>query len=401
MGVKDAHAAQIVAQRNKYCNYKGCEYSLYVDEVLYERTVLDSYGLNSIDVCVPMKGAGSAVIKFSIFNSTFRQFGPISKSVSTIFKLGSIVRINMGYGNTAACETVFKGFVYMIGEEYDYMSSEESPSFVVTVMDARKLMMINGNKYQILTGNGYTGIIKLILDKYKAILDKIEVLPGVSNQAPMQLPQNTNDYDFIMNEIIGCGKLGSDFYVSCGNAYLKPRSIAKPIPDVALTVNTREGIDDLDYFRLDRSFVNTTLNVYGIDYDKDTVTTPAISKILKTPLNPMAPGTVIKPLAIPKDVVVSDVMCNNYDDATFIAQNLADDVMYKTWHGVGKGHMIPDIAIGKYIAVDGTDTLSMGNHYVTMVRHEIRNKKIISKGQDRGVSVVATTYFETEGYMNK
>ena len=395
MGVKDAHIAQLKKQKKEHYNYKGCEYSLTVDNKIYQRAALDKYKLTSIDVCVPMKGAGSAVIKFASFDATFRNFG----FVSTMFNLGSIVEIKMGYGNFRNCRTVFKGFVYMIGEEYDYMSSEESPSFVVTVMDARKLMMINGNKYQILTGNGYTGIIKLILDKYKAILNKIEVTPGASNQAPMKLPQNTNDYDFIMNEIIGCGKLGSDFYVSCGDAYLKPRSIAKPIPDVAFTVTIGNGSDNLDYFRIDRSFVNTTLNVYGIDYDKDTPI-QAI-RTLQTPSDPMAPGTVIKPLAIPKDVVVSDVMCNNYDDAAFIAQNLADDVMYKTWHGVGKGHMNPDVKIGEYIAVDGTDALATRNQYVTMVRHEIRKKTIISKGQDRGVSVVATTYFETEGYMNK
>ena len=392
---KDKYSSSIAKEEKKNKNYAGYEFSLVVGSKRYDRAELDAFGIFVIDVCVPMKGAGSAVIKFANFDYNNRKF----KDVSKMFNLGDIVKIKIGYSNGSNCRTVFKGFVYMLGEEYDYSFPEGSVAFVVTVMDVRKLMMINGNKYEFVSGNSYAAIAKSILSKYRTLLGRnISVSPSllaVKKPKSMKLSQNTNDYDFIMNEIIGCGKLGADFYVSCGKAYIKKRSEGvSSKPDVAFSINRRDSSDSLDFFKVDRLFIDTKVEAYGYDYEKDKP--QKVVNNVKTKIQAHSVKTIAD-----KGICKSEVLCNSYDDVKNVAQNLADDIMYKTWHGSGRGLLNPNIEVGKYIAVDGVDDISSGLHYVTMVRHELRKKASINKGRYEGFYTVGLTYFETEGYKNK
>ncbi len=121
--------------------------------------------VTSLKATLSLEGASMVVIKFAgLYDEKNHTF---DKSVKNTFKPGTVVELEMGYKSNA--ELVFKGYVDMLGCEF----GDQAPKIVVTLMDARRLMMSAGSVYRLHDVKNYSDAVKTILQKYAKLCSAV------------------------------------------------------------------------------------------------------------------------------------------------------------------------------------------------------------------------------------
>ena len=302
--------------------------------------------LNEIIVTLSLKYASSVEIRISnAYDIVKRSFDDKMKSK---FKLGTVVEIELGY--LSSTQAVFKGFVYMVGADFS-----EAPMYVVTLMDARRLMMVSGIKHILHDVKNYSDAFKTAIGPYSKLFSAQTEITDDKLEDPIS--QTTNDYDFVINDLIKKGKTGREFFILYDKGYFrtKPQS-GTPIMKIELG---RELLN----FKMDYAYLDVEIEVVGVDEsEQKSISGKAAAKSKE------AQDSLISETPV---ITVVDPDVNNQEKADTRAKALAamEDNAAKTGNGTCIG--LPEIVPGRYIEIVMLEEMVNRKYYITEVKHTV------------------------------
>lgn len=296
-----------------------------------------------LEMNLSIEAAGSVRIKFA--NVYDVKNHSISSVIKSTFQLGSIVEVEMGY--LSATQKLFKGYVEMLGVE---MGKENL--FVVTLMDAKRLMINSGKKNILYTVKNYSDVLKKIMSNYSSVCSlSIDV---TNDNLENPISQITNDYDFVMTELIKKGKVDREFIILAGKAYFrKPNKVTAPIMKV------RYGRELVD-LSVSHCYKDLIVNVIGVDDKQNTVNGQAKAKGVLSQRKVMSETPIL---------IVTDPYADTKDKATIKADAIARQEKEKCCIGRGSMIGIPEIVPGRYLEVENLDAMLNKKYYITEVMH--------------------------------
>lgn len=325
------------------------------------RDLIKTMGLivEEIIITLSIKEAGSAVIKLAgLYDEKSHLF---QSQVKSKFKLGTVVEIEIGY--LSSTEKVFKGFVAMLGAEFSSHSL-----FVVTLMDARRLMMISGKKHKLYSVEHYSDAVKSVLGNYSKLCTPS--VDPTSDSLTEPVSQTTNDYEFIMKELIGKGRTDREFFLFADKAYFrKPQKIVAP----AMSVKYGRELQEL---KVDFSYLD--LSVEAVGYYQ------AEQKAVKA--NASAKSAMSQTKLIGKTPVFT-VTAPDADSSGKVkirAEAIARMKKDQACSGSGCCLGLPEIVPGRYLKVDTLEKMVDRAYYLTEVTHVMSGEHFL-------------TYFEIGG----
>lgn len=298
----------------------------------------------SVEITLSLRSAGMAVIKLAgLYDIESHSF---KAAVKARLAPGTVAELEVGY--LSATQRVFKGFVAMVGAEFG-----EDAILVVTLLDARRLMMTGGRKQLLHNVANYSDAVKTILGEYSRLCSP--VIDATSDSLESPVSQTTNDYEFIVRELIGSGKTDREFFVVGDKAYFrKPRSVKSPM----LTLQFGR---ELTGFKVDFSYLNLKVEVIGYDPgEQQAVKASAQAKGFLT--QSMLQGTA--PVS-----VSPDADADSSQKASLRAGALARKSEEKGCVGRGSAIGLPELIPGRYLQIKGLDSMVDHKYYVTEVTH--------------------------------
>lgn len=313
----------------------------------------NSLVIQELEVTLPLDAAGSVVIKFAdLYDEINHAFD--AKTVHT-FRPGTVVDIELGYLSTT--QKVFRGYVAMLGVEMG-----EAELLVVTLMDVKRLMMVSGKKCILHKERNYSDAFQKVMGSYTALCSTR--IDATSDQLEEPIPQISNDYDFIMHELIGKGKADREFIVCAGVAYFRrPQKVSAPI------LTLRYGRELLS---LSIAHCYQDLNIEVISADRKEA---AVTGRAKTKAN-----TAQKKLLSKTPVSMeTDSYAQTKSRADTAAQAAALQEKKRSSLGRGSTLGIPEIIPGRYIKVENVDAFINQKYYITEVTHSYRNDTFITQ----------------------
>ncbi|MBO4395710.1 MAG: hypothetical protein J5819_05130 [Eubacterium sp.] len=316
----------------------------------------------SLKATLSVDGASMVVIKFSgLYDEKNHTF---DKKVKSTFKPGTVVEMELGYKSKSTM--VFKGYVDMIGCEF----GDQSPKIVVTLMDARRLMMSAGSVYRLHDVKNYSDAVKTILKKYaKLCSPKVD---DTSDNLEEMVSQTQNDYDFIIGDLIRWGKVNREFFIVGDKAYFRePHKEKTPIITMQygrelLALKTNEEYRDLK------------VQVFGSDEVKQE---PVSGQASVTKAS--GQSTIISPTP---ELNITDPTADTAKKASDRASAIAQRLTWEAQTGRGMCIGLPELVPGRYIKVEKLDSdLCDKSYYLKTVVHEIDEEHF-------------RTMFDIEGY---
>ena len=303
--------------------------------------------VSSARVTLSLEGAGMAVIKLSgLYDEKKHTFDSSAKSS---FKVGTVVVLELGYGSKSLA--VFKGYVAMLGCEF----GEKSPQIVVTLMDARRLMMTSGATYRLHDVKNYSDAVSQILKKYSKLCSP--VVEATSDNLTEMVSQTQNDYLFITNELICQGKVNREFFILGDKVYFRePRKQKSP-------VITMQFGRELLALKADDEYRDLKVNVHGCDEDKQesVVGSAAVGKA-------KGQTSLINPTP---ELNLTDPTADSQKKAANRAKVIAEHIQWRAQTGRGMCIGMPEIVPGRYIKVEKLDAdLGDRSYYLKSVVHE-------------------------------
>ena len=302
--------------------------------------------LHEIVVTLSLKYASSVEIKISnAYDAVKRSFNDKMKDK---FKLGAVTEIELGY--MSSTQTVFKGFVYMVGADFS-----DIPLYVVTLMDARRLMMVSGLKHILHDVKNYSDAFKTAIGPYSKLFSAETEITDDKLEDPIS--QTTNDYDFVINDLIKKGKTGREFFILYDKAYFrtKPQS-GTPVMKIELG---RELIS----FKMDYAYLDAEVEIVGVDESEQKRISGKAAAKSKEAQDSLISATPV--------ITVVDPDVNNQEKADKRAKALAvmEEDAAKTGNGTCIG--LPEIVPGRYIEIVMLDEMVNRKYYITEVKHTV------------------------------
>lgn len=274
-------------------------------------------------------------------------------TVKNKFTLGSIMEVEIGY--LSSTEMVFKGFVAMLRAEYGKV-----PALVVTLMDARRLMMLSGTKQLMYDVQNYSELVNTILDDYSGLCSSS--VDDTSDNLEKPISQQRNDYLFITKDIIQAGKADREFFVLADKAYFRtPRSVKTPITTLTLG-------KELYTLQVEESYLDLQIEVSGYD--------PTGQTILTGTADVTGVDSQKKILSSTPVYSISDPDADTQDKVDQRAEAIAAAKGWQLCRARGVMVGLPEIVPGRYVEVKKLEE-DLGDHkyYITEVVHEINNEK--------------------------
>ena len=314
-----------------------------------------------LEIDLSIDSAGMTVIKLAdLYDVESHSF---TSKVKSSFKLGTIVEVEIGY--LSATTPVFKGYVAGLGIEFG-----EIPLIVVKLMDVRKLMMTSGVQRKLYEDKNYSDIFKKVMKTYSKLCS-VEC-DATSDNLTSPVSQSTNDYNFVMNELLRGGKSDREFFVFMDKAYFRtPAKNKTPIMKLELG-------KELIRFEMMADYLDTEINIVGYD----PVNCKEISAKLKTKtseacspvLTPSPPQFFIDPDA--------DTQAKAKSRAEALSRIELMNACYASGELVG----LPEIIPGRYIEIKDLDSMADKKYYICEVRHVISESNF-------------STFFEARGWI--
>ncbi|MBR3772608.1 MAG: hypothetical protein IKL07_10105 [Clostridium sp.] len=296
-----------------------------------------------LTVTSSVKAAGYAIIKiggcYDVKNTTF------SKDVKDKFKLGTVVTIELGYLSSAEC--VFKGYVAMLGLEYS-----ESTLLVVTLMDARRLMMTGGKKHLLHDVKNYSDAFSAVMQNYSKLCST--EVEATKDELENPISQTSSDYDFVTKELARKGQ--REFFIFGDKAYFRKFN-ANTTP--VMTIQPGRELYEL---KIDHAYLDAKIKVLGYNHGEEEMV--SAEKEVKSSLGQT--NVVTTP-----EFTIVDSDADNQDKATNRAEFIAAQELRKACQGTGKTVGLPWIVPGRYVKIEKLDDLANKKFYVTEVTHSI------------------------------
>lgn len=314
-----------------------------------------------MEVTLSLKSAGMAVIKIAgLYDLKSHSF---QSDVKNKLKPGTILEIEVGY--LSSTQKVFKGYVAMVGAEIGQV-----PLFVITALDARRLMMTSGRKQVLHDVANYSDAVKTVLGAYSRLCSP--VIDATSDSLEQPVSQTTSDYDFIMKELIGSGRTDREFFIVADKAYFRKPQSVKPS-----MMKVRYG-RELTGLKVDFSYLNLKVEVIGYNpKEQEAVKSDATAKgfLSQSTLQ----GT-------PPVLTVPDADANSSDKASIRAQALARKKEEDRCTGSGTTLGMPEIVPGRFLEVEALDSMLDNKYYITEVTHVLNGESFMTHFQIGGVS---------------
>ena len=325
--------------------------------------LVSSLGLSVTEMLaeLSLESAGMAVIKIAAaYDVKSHSF---SSKIVNAFKLGTIMQIETGY--LSSTEAIFKGYVAGLGIEYDAF-----PLLVVQLMDVRRLMMSGGIRRQIYEDKNYSDIFKKVMGSYSKLCSV--VCDATSDNLVTPVSQNTNDYNFVTNELIGTGKSDREFFVLLDKAYFRtPAKNKTPIMKI-------EPGKELIRFSMMSSYLDTEINVVGYD--------PLKCNSISAKVKAKSSESYSAVLTPTPSQFYFDADADTEAKAKGRANALARIEEQNACFAEGELIGIPEIVPGRYLEIKSLDTMADKKYYLTEVRHVITDEKY-------------STFFEARGWI--
>lgn len=332
------------ALANKYGNFHIPAIRLYINGSELNQEM--SQNIIDVEISLSLSAANTAVIR--IDGNYDREKRSFDSKIVKKFKLGTIIEVGIGYGSEV--KKVLKGFVALLSVEFG-----QQPCLVVTIMDARRLMMCSGVHQVLHDVKNYSDAVKKILANYSKLC-KAEIDATKDNlQAPIS--QNSTDYDFIANELASSGRVGREFFVLADTAYFrKPRKEKRPMMKM-------EFGRELQNFQIENGYLDLKIEVSGYNQqEQKPISAIAVAKT-KEPQSSLFSQTPVS--------CISDAGADTQERAKTRAQSLADNMLTSSQNGRGTCIGLPEIVPGRYLEVAKLEEMVNKKYYVTSVRHSL------------------------------
>ena len=314
----------------------------------------------SVRIKLSLAAANTAILKIGpIYDEESHSF---KKDIKAKFSLGTVVELSIGYQSSA--EKVFKGYVAMLGAEFG-----QRHYLVVTLMDARRLMMKSGTRQVLHDVKNYSDAVNTILKDYSS-LGKA-VVDATSDKLEHPVSQSQNDYRFITQELIASGKVEREFFVFADKIYFrKPRGSTSPVlslkPDQALlSLSVQEEYENLE------------VEVIGYDPKKQQTLTAKTA---------VSAGKNMKKLgSVKPKLSLTDAEADTQDKVKARAKTLAQTRGWQKQTGSGMTIGLPQIVPGRYLEIKELEP-DYGDHkyYITDVTHEMDGTHFVTRFEIEG-----------------
>ena len=314
-----------------------------------EKLKLSVYSLRAT---LSLEGASMVIIKLAgLYDEEKHSF---SSNVKNAFAIGTVVTVELGYQSTSL--EIFKGFVTMRGSEF----GTRTPFFVLTLMDARRLMMLTGSQYKLHTQKNYSDVFKEIMGNYSKLCST--EIDATQDELTDPISQTQDDYHFVTSDLIRKGRVDREFFILGDKAYFRtPRKAGTPITTLQygrelLALKTDEGYRDLK------------IEVTGSDEDnqKSIIGNASVNKakgqksiISQTP-----------------EFFLADSMLNTQKEANNKAKSIADRQEWAAQTGLAITVGLPELVPGRFVKVEKLESdLCDHKYYIKTVVHEIDSEE--------------------------
>lgn len=308
---------------------------------------LKDISIHSINIRLSLNAANSAT--FSMNSSYDYEKGAFDSNLKKKAVLGKTVEVKLGYGSSLT--TVFKGFVASLNISFDV---EEGITYEVVALDARRLMMSDNKRIVNHTVNNYSDAVETILKRYKKLCTaKVEATRD--NLDGKVITQNVSDYDFIVQDLIGGGKVDREFFIVGDTAYFrKPKGSGTAM----LTLSVGEGLKS---FHRSASYLNHKIQFLG---QEEGTGKPLVGEALAK-----SPDTQVNALSDVGVVSESAPDCHSASELKKRAENKAGELEDTSSQATATCVGLAEIVPGRYIKISRVDASVNKKYYVTGVTH--------------------------------
>lgn len=309
--------------------------------------------IHEMEVSLALDMAGSVVVKFAhIYDEKSHSFG---SGIKQAFPLGAIAEVELGYVSNT--QKVFKGYVEMAGVEMG-----ESELFVVTFMDARRLMMASGKKSILHKVSNYSDAFNAVMGSYRALCSTS--VDATSDSLEEPVPQAENDYEFVAYGLIQKGRADREFFICADTAYFrKPQKVKDPV------MTLRYGRELLS-LSMSHCYQDLKIQVLGVDDTEKEI------KAEETVTANMSLKKLINPTPVH---LLTDPFADTPDRASTRAQAEARKVKLRGSIGHGSTLGLPEIVPGRFIQIENVDAFVDKKYYVTEVTHTYTNDTFLTQ----------------------
>lgn len=311
--------------------------------------LISSLKLSVVDIKVTLSLHAASMVLFKLGGLYDEENHSFDKKVKSYFMLGSIMEVELGY-LSYTCK-IFKGFVAMLGAEYN-----QAPLLVVTLMDARRLMMLSGSQYMLHEVVNYSDAFKTIINKYSKLCSPY--IDATDDSLERPLSQTQNDYLFVTKELIKNGKVDREFFVLGDKVYFRrPKSVKQPV------MTLRYG-RELLALKIDEEYQDLEIEVIGYDDQaQDVVDGKAAVKKNKNQKRLFSSTQVF---------TITDPAVNTQKKASEKAKVIAKEKEWRARSGRGATIGLPELVPGRFVKVEALEK-DYGDHeyYIESVIHEI------------------------------
>ena len=311
--------------------------------------VVSTMDLSIVEMKMTLSIEAASMVILKIGDQYDMKNHSFESKVKNEFSIGTIVEVEVGYKSSTL--ELFKGFVAALGAEFS-----DLPMIVVTLMDARRLMMLAGNRVELHDVRNYSDVFHTIMSRYSRLCST-DVDP-TSDNLINPLSQTQDDYQFVTRELIASGRADREFFVLGDKAYFR-----KPYKEKTSIITLEYG-RELLALKTDEAYRDLNVQVVGYDADQQKTVTGKAS--VKTPL------LMKKLIGDTPEYYLTDPSMDTISKAKDKAQSIADRLEYKAKTGQGMTIGIPEIVPGRYITVKSLDKdLCDHKFYLKNVIHEI------------------------------
>lgn len=326
--------------QKKYNNFMVPSYEISIDGMTISQRDLS---ITNISIKLSAKeGAGMA--NFSVSNCYSLKEKGFKSNLKLMFKLGSIVRISLGYSNVN--KELFRGYIDSISYKLG-----DVPEIDINCMDVIAVLMKNKVEERKRPGITVKQAISDILKKYKKFIknSKIDELQSVYNQ----IVQDEDDYKFIKKI---ADKNNCDFFAVGSKVFV---SNLKKKKDIATTLDY--GINVMHFSR-EVQFNNFEVTAYGKnDSNNNTVSGKYVHVTQYDYVNYLEETC--------EKIIIRSPQIDNETIANVMAFNKAEKLIDRGYSSNIECIGIPELVPGRYVTLKNFDRDIDGSFYITVTTH--------------------------------
>lgn len=284
-------------------------------------------------------------------------------AVKDVAVLGKKVEVELGYGSKTLL--VFKGFLASVDVGFDV---ESGIAFHFTAMDARRLMMTDNYHSVGYTEKKYSEIVEKILKRY-GTLCKAEV-DATTAELLEPITQESSDYDFITGRLAEKENGGMEFFIVGDTAYFRKKKTNKT-PVMSLGIGA-----GLKTFERSIVYLNRKIQIQGNRGSAEAeILGEATAKCQEKQENALSEAglTVIKMMDV-----------KSAQEAKSTADAYAKTLEDNNQQASGSSTGLPEIVPGRFLKIEGADSMLDKKYYVTEVSHSIGQNGFVTNFEMNG-----------------